>query len=314
MLFRSTLPPVILDRAAGVNFPAELLTEAVGILHIRSVYDLDGTDAAPGGIAAVRNPASGSYATRPARFLRIEKVVSQPDQDTRDVPGTAFGPNGRRFGMRDILGYAPIEPDGSVKVKVPANVAFAISVLDKDGRNLNGVLGNRHTNWLQVMPGETLECNGCHNPNATPRIAHGRTGLTAAANAGAPNTGTPFPNTNPLLAPFDIGETMAQARSRAMCGPSGACAPSVNIVFDDYWQPNFNPATTPGGFDMCYTAGASSVPSDPADPTLRHNCQTALTTPPPATAQCGTTWNSLCRTTIHYERHIHLYGDRKSVV
>ena len=32
--------------------------------------------------------------------------------------------------MREILGYAPVEPDGSVKVKIPANVAFAISVLD----------------------------------------------------------------------------------------------------------------------------------------------------------------------------------------
>lgn len=302
-----TLPPVILDRAAGVDYPDELLTEAVGVLHIRSVYDIDGTDTAPGGIGAVRDPASAGYASRPARFLRIEKVVSMPDEDTRDVPGTAFGPNGRRFGMRDILGYAPIEPDGSVKVKVPANVAFAISVLDANGRALDGVIGNRHTNWLQVMPGETLECNGCHNPNATPRIAHGRAGLTTSANAGAPNTGTPFPNTNPLLAPFDIGETMAQARSRAMCGPSGACAPSVDIVFDDYWPAA---AVTPAAsFDMCYRTGASNVLSDPADTTVHHTCLTSLTTLPPTPMQCGTTWNSLCRVTIHYEQHIHpLWG------
>ena len=45
------LPPVILDRAAGVDFPQDLLTEAVGILHISSVYDIDGVDQAPGGIA-----------------------------------------------------------------------------------------------------------------------------------------------------------------------------------------------------------------------------------------------------------------------
>lgn len=302
-----TLPPVILDRAPGVDFPDELLTEAVGILHIRSVYDIDGTDTAPGGIATVRDPGSAGYATRPARFLRIEKVVSQPDDDTRDVPNTAFGPNGPRFGMRDILGYAPIEPDGSVKVKVPANMAFAISVLDANGRRLPGVIGSRHTNWLQVMPGETLECNGCHNPNATPPLAHGRSGLTSSVNAGAPTTGAPFPNANPLLSPFDMGETMAQARSRAMCGPTGACAPSVDIVFDDYWPAA---AITPAAsFDMCYTAGASNVPSNPADPTVRHTCVTSLATLPPTKAQCGTTWSSLCRVTIHYEQHIHpLWG------
>src|SRR5690606_37422219 len=183
------LPPVILDQAAGVDFPAEPLTENVGILHIRSVYAIDGRDTAPGTIAAVSDPANNAYATRPARFLRIEKVVSQPDEARRDIRNTAFGPRGRRFVMRDVLGYAPIEPDGSVKVKVPANVPFAISILDARGRRVSGMLGNLHTNWLQVMPGETLECNGCHNPNATPPIAHGRHGLTAAVNKGASGTG-----------------------------------------------------------------------------------------------------------------------------
>jgi hypothetical protein len=299
-----TLPPVILDKAAGVDFPAELATENVGILDIRSVYDFDGTDTAPGGIAAVRNPANANYATRPARFLRIEKVVSLPDEDTRDVPNTAFGPNGRRFGMRDILGYAPIEPDGSVRVKVPADVAFAISILDANGRRTSG----RHTNWLQVKSGETLQCIGCHNGAATTPRSHGRAGLFNSANAGATATGSLFPNTNPLLAPFDAGETMAQTRSRSMCGASGACAPSVNIVYDDYWP------TAPGAsFDMCYVSGASGVPSNPADLTARHVCSTSLTTTLPTTSQCSAAWGSLCRVTIHYERHIHpLWGvDRR---
>ncbi len=130
--------------------------------------------------------------------------------------------------------------------------------------------------------------------------------MTDSVNAGAPSTGGAFPGTNPLLAPFDIGETMAEARGRAMCGPTRACAPSVNIVFDDYWQPNFDPMTTPGSFDMCYIAGASSVLSNPADLTQRHICTGGLTTLPPTTAQCGTAWNSLCRITINYEQHIHL--------
>ena len=292
------LPPVILDRIAGVDFPQDLLTEAVGILHIRSVYDIDGVDQAPGGIGAVRDPANAAYATRPARFLRIEKAVAQPDDDTRDIDDTAFGPN-RALGMRDILGYAPIEPDGSVKVKVPANVAFNISVLDARGRRVGGVLGSRHTNWLQLQPGETLTCNGCHNANATPPLAHGRAGLTSSVNAGATTNGSPFPNTNAALF-ADTGETMAEVRNRIMCG--GACAPSVDVAFQDYWPAT--PATTPS-VDACYSSGPSTVLSDAADPTQHVTCLNGLSTVLPVAASCTSKWTSLCRITIHYEMHIH---------
>jgi hypothetical protein len=290
-------PPVILDRAAGVDFPQALFTESVGVLHIRSVYDFDGTDTAPGGIGTVRDPANPGFATRPARFLRLEKAVSQPDRELRDVSNSAFGPNGRRFGMRTILGYAPVEPDGSVKVKVPANVAFMISVLDRDGQRI----GARHTNWLQVQPGETVQCNGCHTPTATtqgaPVPSHGRTGVANTVNSGAPTTGSPFPNTNPALF-ADMGETMAEVRGRVMC--TGACEPSMDVIYDDYW-----PTTAGGAFDMCYSMGASSVLSDPADLSQRHQCQSALGTALPTTQQCTSDWNSRCRATIHYEQHVH---------
>jgi hypothetical protein len=296
------VPPVILDRAAGVDFPAEFLTEAVGVLHIRSVYDIDGVDQAPGGIAAVSNPANAAYGTRPARFLRIEKAVSQPDDEVRDIDDTAFGPN-RALGMRDILGYAPIEPDGSVKVKVPASVAFNVSVLDARGRRLNGVLGSRHTNWLQVVPGETLECNGCHNPATNPPRAHGRAGLTASVNSGA-TSGAPFPGTNPALF-VNTGETMAEVRNRVMCG--GACEPSVDLAFQDYWPAT--PATTPS-VDACYASGASTVLSNPADLTQRVACVNGLRgTAVPVKASCRSNWSSGCRISIHYEMHIHpLWG------
>ncbi len=296
------LPPVILDRVAGVDYPDELLTESAGVLSIRSVYDVDGVDTAPGGIAAVSNPSNAQYTNRPARFLRIEKVVSLPDEDTYDFRNSAFGVAGRRFGMREILGYAPIEPDGSVLVKVPANVAFAISVLDANGRRLPGVLGARHSSWLQVVPGETLECNGCHAANTDPPSAHGRKGLTDSVNPGAPITGGAFPGTNPVLAPLDMGETMAQARGRAMC--NGVCELSVDIAFDDLWQPGYDPMATPGSFDMCY-GSATNIPNDPANPASTHVCMTRLSTPLPTTDACRTQWTGLCRITINYEQIIH---------
>jgi hypothetical protein len=304
-------PPAVVDLVAGVDFPQALLTESVGILNIRSVYDIDGVDTAPGGIATVRNPASPAYATRPARFLRIEKAVSQPDDDVRDVPNTAFGPN-RTLGMRDILGYAPIEPDGSVKVKVPANVALAITVLDANGRRLGGAIGSRHTNWLQVVPGEVLACNGCHNPSLNPTIAHGRRGLTASVNAGATATGTAFANTNAEFSLVNAGETMAEVRGRAMCG--GTCKPSVQLVFDDYWP---SAGITPeASYDACYHAGtttdvASSPTADIATGEAPlHMCAAdggikAANYVAPTSAQCEQTWSNRCRVTIHYEKNIH---------
>ena len=91
-------------------------------------------------------------AQRPARFLRIEKAVSMPDDDVRDFDRSAFGVTSA-FGMREILGYAPVEPDGSVRVKVPADVAFALTVLDANGRRI----GAAHHNWLQLRAGPGTE-------------------------------------------------------------------------------------------------------------------------------------------------------------
>jgi hypothetical protein len=280
------LPPVLLDRVAGTDFDGDLASEGVGILDIRSVYDIDGVDAAPGGLAALSDPRRTTAGQRPARFLRIEKPVSLPDRDVRDFRSSSFGVTSG-FGMREILGYAPIEPDGSVRVKVPADVAFAISVLDANGRRV----GPNHSTWLQVRAGEELRCNGCHDPAGG--LSHGRGGLFPAANAGAPTTGLPFPNT--VAAMFaDFGETMAQVRARISCQTDcAALLPSVDVQFEDVW-------TDP------VAAGR------PPDASFSYS-YVDLATPAPAPTDCVSTWRSGCRITIHYERHIHPLWNRPRV-
>lgn len=263
-------PPVLLDQ----TLDATLVADNVGILHIKSVYDVDGTDTAAPNITALADPALTTADQRPARFLRLVKAVGIPDNDIKNVPGTAYGRNSSQL-MREILGYAPIEPDGSVKVKVPANVPFIISILDKNGRRTSA----RHQNWLQLRPGETRTCNGCHNhANGLP---HGRRNAEAPSiNQGAPATGVPFTNTvNTFFA--DFGETMAETRTRV--DPT-ALTPSVDVIYDDVWTDAVAAMRAPdASFSYLYTN---------------------LSTPAPISAGCQP-WTAACRIVINYETHIH---------
>jgi hypothetical protein len=272
------LPQILIPGLAGFGeYDPALADEGVGVIHIRSVYDFDGEATAD--IAALADPARTTADVRPARFLRLTKAVSQPDEDLFEVPNTAFGPN-RGLGMREILGYAPIEPDGSVRVKVPANVAFSLSILNANGRRISA----RHQTWLTVQEGEIAECNGCHD--AASPLSHGRMDAFEPVNQGAQTTSLPFPNTTPAIF-ADFGETMAEARTRISCALDNCAAltPSVDIVYEDVWTDE-DAAGRPrdAGFEMRY-----------AD----------LETPPPTLQICLESWSAACRITINYEEHIH---------
>ncbi len=225
-------PQSIPDKTVGVDLDRNLAAANAGVIDIRSVYDVDGVDTAKPDIATLADPAKTTAAQRPARFLRIVKAVSIPDKDTRNIKNTAFGPD-RRQGMREIVGYTPIAPDGSVRVEVPANVALAVSVVDANGRRISA----RHQNWLQVRPGEELKCNGCHDPRSG--LSHGRHDSFASVYAGAAATGVAFPNTiqsgvDAIIPNF--GETMAEARTRVSCqSDCAALLPSMDVVYKDVW-------------------------------------------------------------------------------
>lgn len=269
------IPPVLFDKVDTGELDATLVSEKAGLLHIRSVYDMDGLDTATPDIATLADPAQTAAAARPARFLRLIKPVTIPDRDVLNFPNSAYGVT-NRFGMREVVGYTPIEPDGSVEVKVPANVPLSFEILDANGRKISG----NHPFWLQFTPGEVVECNGCHDP-ASP-LPHGR--LSAAppsVNVGGPGGGQPFPNTVTALW-TELGESMAQTRNRIDCG--GACDPSMDVKFTDVWTD-------------------SSVRTP--DPSIAYRYDDLETATPLSNSSCETTWNSLCRSIIHYEQHIH---------
>jgi hypothetical protein len=298
----------------------KLAADSVGMLHIRSVYDLDGVFNNYGVAGAPASLAQMSQATpesRPARFIRFIKAVSIPDQDTQDALGaTTYGDLFGDFNNRkEILGYAPVEPDGSVKVKVPADVAFSLEILDKDGKRI----GATHNNWLQVRPGEVRECNGCHV--ASSPVGHGRKIAEAASiNSGAATSGAQFPNTirfDKLGTPetANMGETMAEFASRTdwcttpeekiidkgtrcwtKSGPNYR-SPSVDLVFDDEWTDTAVRAKSES-FAYRYTDLAPNVPF------LNLNA--------PTVEGCTDVdgWSSLCRIIINYEQHIQPIWER----
>jgi hypothetical protein len=271
-------PPVILDSENLFASDPDLVAEGAGVISIRSVYDIAG--GATANIEALADPAQTTADERPARFLRVVKAVSIPDDDIVDLDNTAFG-RSRQQGMKEIVGYAPVEPDGSVMVKVPANVALAVSVLDAGGRRISA----RHQNWLQVRPGQLLQCNGCHVPQSG--ISHGRADAFEAAWAGAQIAGVEFPNTDPALFVGEVGETMAEVRARISCGATNCSSlePTLDLVYDDVWTDEVA-AGRPKDASFAYAY---------AD----------LTTPPPTSLNCMQQWSSNCRIVINYETHIH---------
>ena len=224
------------------------------------------------------DPALTTADQRLARFIRIEKMVSIPDDDVLDIDNAACGASNC---MREILAYAPIEPDGSVRIKVPANVAFQMSILDVAAaprlpRMRTGCSCARRSAQLRQR----------HIRNAQPRLARPRGSLWQRPQRRA-DDGTPFPNTVATFLP-QAGETMAETRARvtSACTTGVNCEsinPSVNVVYQDVW-----------------TDPAVRAP----DPDVAYN-YAALLTPPPTTVDCQTRWTATCRIVINYEQHIH---------
>ena len=253
--------------------PSQIGTTGVGILNVKSVYDTDGQgrmgaavlvtgESIPtlGGVADIarlKDPLRTSAEQRPARFIRITKAV--PIQ--RGTSRAAIGET--EFEMQQILGYAEVEPDGSFKVEVPADVPIGITAIDKDGRGFTP-----HTSWIQVRPGETRTCNGCHSPRRGNAI-----------NA-APIAGN-HPNTLAAMGPAQSGESMAETRTRLY--------PSVlqlkpDLEYQDVWTDTPNTGAVAGTpITIRYTGNPA-----PADD---------LTTPAPATSGAN-------RGIIDYPTHI----------
>lgn len=297
-----TLPCITTNTCPVDATVPSTIDPAFGILDIRSVYDRDGVAAGLGTNATLSAVATANAASRPARFLRIEKAVVFGDPNLNDgFPkfDQNIALNGSVGYMRQLLGYAPIEPDGSVRVMVPANVAFQITVLDANARALAGF--PRHRSWLSVQPGEVLSCNGCHTPQPAQVVAasngtgppvevsgrsHGRSDLFTALNEGDGATFTAAGNGTVATLTLCPGATMAQelvgatSCSNSPSASYGAAAIGGDVIFNDAWgDGNTNPTGPNAPIAYLYSL---------------------LTTNLPIVPSCQATWSGFCLSIINY--------------
>ena len=338
-----SLPQFIPDKSvANGDLDQNMVTDEVGAIDIRSVYDTTsftgiGMQAArlfnneklpcntpdfscvDGNTALLSKIANPDYVTtpfnsptdmtlprRPARFVRIVTAVPTPPK----IPRFAYGTTNTE--MRAIAGYAPVEPDGSVYVEVPADVPFAAEVLDDQGRKFAS-----HNDWMQVRPGETLKCNGCHSPSDG----------SASINAGASMDGTPyFSNINPAVIVADAttniyvprkDDTMAEARVRLSCetGTQFCDARKLqsDLEYNDVWS---DPAmmTPEASYHIEYKDSDLSDGNDGLSTTLpilnAGPVNTANCTGDPANPGDRGAWISKCRIVINYLEHIQPLWDK----
>ena len=64
--------------------------------------------------------------------------------------------------IKRIMGTVPVEPDGSVLFRAPANTPISIQPLDGEGKAVQLM-----RSWMTPMPGEMLACAGCHERQNT---------------------------------------------------------------------------------------------------------------------------------------------------
>jgi len=82
-----------------------------------------------------------------------------------DMLQMSFGSSsnsGNAFEQRSIIGYAPVEKDGSFHIEVPADTVMCLQTLDKNDMAIETQL-----TWVWVRPGETRTCIGCHEDRET---------------------------------------------------------------------------------------------------------------------------------------------------
>ena len=112
----------------------------------------------------VFNRGTADGQERPRKGIdRIDSIAVIASIPTR--PGDMNDVSANEFERRALIGMAPVQPDGSFRIRIPANTPISFATLDEQGRGF--VVKRTH---IYVRPGEEFDqCTGCHED----RIAGG---------------------------------------------------------------------------------------------------------------------------------------------
>ena len=128
---KNNTPPVIPDR---VNLNSNEAT-----VFIQDIYEGEGLRGVPRGQVKSLRVHAYEYA-----------YLNTPSDHT--AQGIQSG-----WDIKRLLGTVPVEEDGSVIFKIPANTPVSIQPLDESGAAIQWM-----RSWLTGMPGEIVSCIGCH--------------------------------------------------------------------------------------------------------------------------------------------------------
>ena len=128
---KTVTPPAIPDRVK--------LDDKQATVFIQDIYEGEGLKGIPRGtVKSLRLYAS-----------ECDYVRTQSDHNWHGIQSG--------WDIKRMLGTVPVEEDGSVIFKIPANTPVSIQPLDKDGVAVQWM-----RSWLTGQPGEIVSCVGCH--------------------------------------------------------------------------------------------------------------------------------------------------------
>ena len=125
---KTVTPPAIPDRVK--------LDDKQATVFIQDIYEGEGLKGIPRGTVKSLRLHAYEYAY----------VQTQSDHNWHGIQSG--------WDIKRMLGTVPVEEDGSVIFKIPANTPVSIQPLDKDVQWMRS--------WLTGQPGEIVSCVGCH--------------------------------------------------------------------------------------------------------------------------------------------------------
>ena len=128
---KTVTPPAIPDRVK--------LDDKQATVFIQDIYEGEGLKGIPRGTVKSLRLHAYEYAY----------VQTQSDHNWHGIQSG--------WDIKRMLGTVPVEEDGSVIFRIPANTPVSIQPLDKDGVAVQWM-----RSWLTGQPGEIVSCVGCH--------------------------------------------------------------------------------------------------------------------------------------------------------